>query len=79
MKNATYIAIGILLVLLTSATTVSIMTVKPAQPVDTAVVVGSPAKLQASILNLAKRGYVVKSVSVGAKDYYDGIAVLEKY
>ena len=86
MKHFTYTIAAILLVALTSATTVSIMTVRPATPTDVAVVVGNPEALKASILNLTKRGYVVKCAiptAVGGNSgtgiYQPALVVLEKY
>lgn len=68
---------GILLVMLTSATTISVMTVKPATPKATIVVSGwSTLELNQNIKPFLKNGYVVKNISAG-----DGtrIVVMEKY
>jgi len=77
MKNIFYIILGICLMVLTSATTISVMTIKPAQPKATIVVSGwSSSELNTDMKLYLKAGYIVKNVSAG-----DGarIVVMEKY
>jgi hypothetical protein len=76
MKNIFYFILGICLIVLTSATTVSVMTIKPATPISTVVFYEySPQVIPKKINPYLKKGYVVKAV------YGDRfqIVVLEKY
>lgn len=77
MKNLIYFIAGVLFVTLISATTVSVMTVKPVTPKNTIVVSGwSLADLKNNMKPYLKSGYIVKDISVG-----EGcrVVVMEKY
>lgn len=68
---------AILLIALTAATTVSVMTVKPAQPKHTVIVSGwSTRELNNNMSSYLKAGYIVKNMAAG-----DGarVVVMEKY
>jgi hypothetical protein len=79
MKNIFYFILGICLIVLTSATTVSVMTIKPAIPVSTVIIQTSWANMdntQNRILNYAKQGYIVRStVGVDTRAFI----IMEKY
>lgn len=69
--------LGIALIILTSATTVSVMTVKPATPKATIIVSGwDTPELNGKIKPYLQKGYVVKNVAAG-----DGarVVIMEKY
>lgn len=85
MKNAFYVLLGIALIILTSATTVSVMTVKPAKPKyfickffnnqSDAEEVNNFVKTQ------MKKGWVLKEIE-GANDtktFSTWIVIMEKY
>lgn len=85
MKNAFYVLLGITLIILTSATTVSVMTVKPAKPKyfickffknqSDAEEVNDFVKTQ------MKKGWVLKEIE-GANDsktFSTWIVIMEKY
>jgi len=85
MKNLFYFTLGIILITLVSATTVSIMTVKPSTP-KTFIVkyfysesdAGNVSKF---IMGKMKEGWILKQVS-GTNDgeyYSTWIVVMEKY
>ena len=77
MKNLFYFIAGVLFITLISATTVSIMTVKPAIPKATIVVSGwNASELNNNMKPYLKAGYIVKNLSAG-----DGarVVVMEKY
>jgi len=77
MKNLFYFIAGVLFITLISATTVSIMTVKPAIPKATIVVSGwATSELNNNMKPYLKAGYIVKNLSAG-----DGarVVVMEKY
>lgn len=84
MKNTFYFILGVALVILTSATTVSVVTVKPATPKS--IIVKSfkyqyyPNKQEEYIRNMLRKGWVLKSSSLAGTQYQiHGIVVLEKY
>jgi hypothetical protein len=84
MKNAFYFTLGIALIVLTSATTVSVMTVKPATPKYFVVKEFTDADyndVQAKyIRKMIKKGWVLKSQSLAGKQHtIYGIVVMEKY
>lgn len=84
MKNAFYFMLGIALVILTSATTVSVMTVKPATPKYFVVKEFRDAdygdEQSEYIEKMIKKGWILKSQSLGGKQYtIYGIVVMEKY
>lgn len=69
MKNLFYFLSGIFLIILTSATTVQIITVKPIVPKSVV-----QAKSFEEAKNYIKQGYIIK-VATGYSTYY----ILEKY
>ena len=78
------LVLGIALVILTSATTVSVMTVKPATPKYFIVKEFNDADfgdVQAEYIEkMIKKGWILKSQSLGGKQYHIyGIVVMEKY
>ena len=84
MKNAFYFMLGIALIILTSATTVSVMTVKPATPKYFVVKEFMDADFsdeQAKYIEkMIKKGWILKSQLLGCKQYtVYGIVVMEKY
>lgn len=77
MKHILYLILEMLMVFLMSATTVSIMTVKPAIPKATIVVSGwTTDALNNEMKPYLKQGYVVKNLSVG---YGCRAVIMEKY
>lgn len=81
MKNVFYLILGIALVILTSATTVSVMTVKPAKPKATIVLDSNlgQSNIKELIYHYIKEGYIVKSIA-GTPHYgHYWIVVMEKY
>ena len=76
MKNIFYFILGICMIILTSATTVSVMTIKPSTPINTVVFYEYNSFLiPKRIESYIKKGYILKSI------YGDRfpIVVLEKY
>lgn len=77
MKHLFYLVLGVFIVILTSATTISVMTVKPATPKATIIVGGwTTSELNENIKPWIKKGYVAKDLTAG-----DGgrFVILEKY
>jgi uncharacterized FlgJ-related protein len=85
MKNLFYFLLGISLIVLTSATTVSVMTVKPEKPKQTLVEVWEDEYLITSpadfIKEKQKKGWILKQIFGYPKDKYkaDFIVIMEKY
>jgi hypothetical protein len=84
MKNVTYFLLGIAIVVLTSAPTVSVRTVNPATPKATATFVGDINQCSKHILTYSQKGYVVKFMSQSQSQYTDYdetrcLVVMEKY
>jgi len=82
MKNLFYFIAGVLFITLISATTVSIMTVKPARPKATIVFSNdyTEEEFMDKIKTYVKQGYIVKSIAGSGKQYTDTwIVVMEKY
>jgi hypothetical protein len=84
MKQAFYFILGIALVILTSVTTVSVMTVKPATPKQFIVKVFNadnyPENQAMFIQDMMKKGWILKSQSLaGKQSLLYGIVVMEKY
>lgn len=84
MKNVFYFLLGIALIVLTSATTVSVMTVKPATPKSVMTYVGNINNCSKQIRLYSQRGYVVKFMtqSQGSGYGYEDtrcLVVMEKY
>lgn len=73
--------LGIALVILTSATTVSVITVKPATPKYFVVKEFTDIAEQAKYIEkMIKKGWVLKSQSLAGRQYtIHGIVVMEKY
>lgn len=81
MKNVFYFTLGVCLIILTSATTASVMTVKPAKPKSVVIFSTSDGTydIKDFIKKKSKLGYIVKSVA-GTSQYGDSwIVVMEKY
>lgn len=85
MKNIFYFILGVCLIILTSATTVSVMTVKPEKPKQIVVEIFDDEYVTSSIKtfieNKHKQGWILKEI-VGFKqnDYKsDWVVVMEKY
>ena len=71
--------LGLCLIILTSATTVSVMTIKPETPKSVIVLQsswGTIDKTQKDILNYVKQGYIVRS-TVGVDTR--ALIIMEKY
>lgn len=85
MKQAFYFILGIALVILTSATTVSVMTVKPVQPklfmVKTFVYKSDSKEIGIFIKEQMKKGWILKEVEGANDGQYKStwVVVLEKY
>jgi len=75
MKNILYFILGICLVVLTSATTVSVITIKPAKPKSTVFIYFNSTK---DVKPYLEKGYIIKIVSKG-NEFTTGHVVLEKY
>lgn len=86
MKNVFYFLLGIALIVLTSATTVSVMTVKPETPKQTIVEVFEDEYLINSVGSFIKekqkKGWILKQVfGISGETKYrtNWIVVMEKY
>lgn len=84
MKNLFYVLLGVLLVVLTSAATVSVMTVKPAIPKSIMTYTGDTRQCAKRIVEYSKMGYIVKFVSQSQGQYvgYENtncLIIMEKY
>ncbi len=79
MKSLFYFMLGLCLIILTSATTVSVMTIKPATPKSTITIECRSHNVQSHIIKYSKSGYIFKNFIAGAYYDYDGLLVLEKY
>lgn len=85
MKKAFYFILGITLVILTSATTVSVMTVKPAQPklfmVKYFTYEQNSEEIAIFIRKQMKKGWILKEVEGSNDSQYAStwVVVLEKY
>lgn len=73
MKNALYVILGIILITLVSATTVSVMTIKPQQPKSTVYLRNGEVY---EVNEWIKKGYQIKCIS---RSDYNIAVVLEKY
>jgi len=85
MKNLFYFLLGLIFVSLISATTVSVMTIKPEKPKS---VIVKPIRAMFGIENdiakfveqKVKEGYIVKSISIiDDENWSKGVIVMEKY
>lgn len=81
MKNLFYFVLGLCLIILTSATTVSVMTVKPAVPKSVIVFTGRGHDIANFIKVNTINGYIVKHFSdlKGTNGSSGGLVVMEKY
>lgn len=81
MKNLFYFVLGLCLIILTSATTVSVMTVKPAVPKSIIVFVGRGSDIANFIKVNTKKGYIVKHFSnlTATNGDTGDLVVMEKY
>jgi hypothetical protein len=85
MKNLFYFILGVCLITLTSATTVSIMTVKPVTPKSTVVkpiraMFGIENEIADYVTSMVKKGYIVKSIAIiDDENWSKGVIVMEKY
>lgn len=85
MKKAFYFVLGIAFVILTSAGTVSVMTVKPAQPklfmVKTFIYKQDSREIGIFIKEQMKKGWILKEVEGANDGQYDStwLVVMEKY
>ena len=84
MKSAFYFLLGIALIVLTSAATVSVMTVKPATPKAVMTYVGTPKECSRQIGAYSVDGYIVKFISqsqgeYSGQEYANCLVVMEKY
>ena len=81
MKQAFYFILGITLVILTSATTVSVMTVKPSKPKATIVFSTDDGRksIKEDIYKYVRKGYIVKSVAGTSQYGGTWLVVMEKY
>lgn len=79
MKNLFYFVLGICLIVLTSATTVSVMKIEPAKPKSTIVFYEfNEYDVVSKIKTYVKQGYILKSCN-GASSSGRWITVMEKY
>ena len=85
MKNLFYFIAGVFFVTLISATTVSVMTVKPQTPKSTIVkpiraMFGIEDDIATYVKQKIKEGYVVKSIAIiDDESWSKGVIVMEKY
>lgn len=84
MKNILYFILGIFLVVGISATTVEVMTVKPAIPKQVVVINTTAYDVKKEILKYHSQGYIVKSITCSYSNKYsryDSVLfiVMEKY
>ena len=80
MKNITYIFLFVIGMILTSATTATIMTVKPAVPKSIITFCyDNPKDIQININKYIKNGYIIKIIAANG-DYHESyFVVMEKY
>jgi hypothetical protein len=85
MKKAFYFILGVSLIILTSATTVSVMTVKPETPkqfiIKSFIYEADSEDVAKYIKVQMKQGWILKSVEGAnySRDYSCWIVVMEKY
>jgi hypothetical protein len=78
MKNAFYFILGVCLVVLTSATTVSVMTIKPVEPKSTIVYWSeSESSIRNQVRSLSQSGYTVKCLV--SENGGTWMVIMEKY
>ena len=85
MKNLFYFIAGVFFVTLISASTISVMTVKPQTPKLTIVkpiraMFGIENDIADYVKSMVKQGYVVKSIAIiDDESWSKGVIVVEKY
>lgn len=80
MKNVLFFLLGLILMVGVSATTVSVMTIKPATPVTTVAFTESSTEAPAKILNYSNKGFVVVDMAgVGSGSYRQVTVVMARY
>ncbi len=81
MKQVFYFMLGIAFVILISARTVSIMTVKPSKPKLTIVIATDmgTGSIKEDIYKYIRKGYIVKSVAGTSQYGGTWLVVMEKY
>lgn len=78
MKNVFYFMLGIALVILTSATTVSVMTIKPQKPKQVAVINTSSLYVRDITYSYIKKGFQIQIVTAPNPNG-NLVVVMEKY
>ena len=78
MKNITYIFLFVIGMILTSATTVSVMTIRPDKPKSIVVDTMNRIDVQNFTYKYFKKGYVIKIVTA-PNEVGNCIVVMEKY
>lgn len=83
-QNLLFFALGLLLTIAMSSTTISMMTIKPAKPTAVVAFYGDASDTQSKILKYTREGYIVKSVasSAGASNstnFRTVFVVMERY
>lgn len=78
MKNLFYFVLGLCLVILTSATTVSVMTIKPAIPKQVIVKALYKRDFTDFTYKYVKLGFKIHTVT-SINEYDDLVVVMEKY
>lgn len=81
MKNLIYFFAGIILVTLVSATTVSVMTIKPETPKGIVVFSGDDDYCKSTTIYYSKKGYIFKHSSQSASKYGNPtiFVIMEKF
>ena len=80
MKNTIYLVFFIIGMILTSATTATIMTVKPAAPKSIITFCyEDPKDIQININKYVKNGYIIKIIAANGDYHKKYFVVMEKY
>ena len=80
MKNTIYLILFVIGMILTSATTATIMTVKPAVPKSIITFYyDNPKDIQIDINKYIKNGYVIKTIAANGDYNKTYFVVMEKY
>lgn len=84
-QNLLFFALGLLLTIAISSTTISMMTIKPAKPTAVVAFYGDADVTQSKILKYTREGYIVKSLSMASSGssvitgYRTVFVVMERY
>lgn len=70
---------ALLLIVGTAATTVNVMTVKPAKPISTAYFIEENTETVQKIRYYLQRGYIIKTVAANGDYHKSYFVVMEKY